>query len=334
MAKKRGNAKWIILSVILLIVIVSAVLVFYFAINKQTSFSFPFINLTKTEKIKPWVDPDIYKAFNMGWTSVGVMVSVNKPEFLDPVLKSLPPEDFKLHSKTFYFYGNITKNGIKRLENDVRVRRIEFNRIGKWSSNNNVSAPYVEPPVNFYYNATIVSVNKCENNKDYLVDGHNATIYQIFTKSGWCAVINYTFDIKDNEIYVNTNISHTNCIHAAVMSNVVSTECLELNMTLPVGEYKVIVNGVLLNNTLKINPTEEEMTYCDKDDDCIIVSGDCCDCTGGGKAGVTNKKYYNFWLDKFEKECKGKRWCPAIMSQDWTCSAEPKCVNGKCTLVK
>lgn len=72
---------------------------------------------------------------------------------------------------------------------------------------------------------------------------------------------------------------------------------------------------------------------CNKDNDCVSVKSDCCGCTAGGSNTAINKDYLDYWNQKLSDECK-EIGCPAVMSDHWTCFAKPKCVNGKCQLVK
>ncbi len=88
-----------------------------------------------------------------------------------------------------------------------------------------------------------------------------------------------------------------------------------------------------LTRIKKCEPTEEELTYCEKDKDCIKVNDGCCSCNMGGKNRTVNLEYSDFWNNKMAEECEGTG-CWAVISNDWTCFAKPKCVNNKCILVK
>lgn len=105
------------------------------------------------------------------------------------------------------------------------------------------------------------------------------------------------------------------------------------------GKYKSpylgsIRSEMIIDQTTQKTPKNEEEIYnCIKNRECIKVDDVCCGCGGAGKERAINRDYYNFWQNKRAKECEG-RGCFAMMSNDWTCFAEPKCVNGKCTLVK
>ncbi|MEM5804253.1 MAG: hypothetical protein QXU82_00150 [Candidatus Aenigmatarchaeota archaeon] len=70
---------------------------------------------------------------------------------------------------------------------------------------------------------------------------------------------------------------------------------------------------------------------CAYDSDCAKVSADCCGCTAGGKAAAINKNLADQWNAKLANECAHMA-CAAVISDDPSCSAEPKCVNYKCEL--
>lgn len=67
--------------------------------------------------------------------------------------------------------------------------------------------------------------------------------------------------------------------------------------------------------------------YCTNDDDCVKVNVGCCNCNMGGTAKAVNKEYYT------PPNCEGIL-CMAVISKDWTCFAEPRCIDNECTLVK
>lgn len=76
--------------------------------------------------------------------------------------------------------------------------------------------------------------------------------------------------------------------------------------------------------------TEEIDFYaCEKDSDCISVKADCCGCTAGGAAISINIKYRQEWNKKLN--CAGIM-CPAVMSDDPSCSQKPKCINNSCIM--
>ncbi len=85
-----------------------------------------------------------------------------------------------------------------------------------------------------------------------------------------------------------------------------------------------------------IEVTDKEMPYyCNTDSDCISVADGCCDCNHGGTAIAINKKYLDYWKEKMLEECDPEETiCMTVISNHWTCFAEPKCVEGECQLVE
>jgi hypothetical protein len=72
---------------------------------------------------------------------------------------------------------------------------------------------------------------------------------------------------------------------------------------------------------------------CAYDRDCVKVSAGCCGCNESGKAIAINKNFADQWNANLTKEC-GQTACIQSISNDPSCSAEPKCVNYKCGLMK
>jgi len=72
---------------------------------------------------------------------------------------------------------------------------------------------------------------------------------------------------------------------------------------------------------------------CNTDSDCIIIKSDCCGCSAGGKADTINKINKGRWEDTWSTKCQGMV-CPAVMSNDWSCTAQPRCILNKCKLVR
>src|SRR5262245_47980806 len=54
---------------------------------------------------------------------------------------------------------------------------------------------------------------------------------------------------------------------------------------------------------------------CKKDEDCVMVSDDCCSCNQGGKARAIPKKQKDAYEKERKKRCKGTE-CIEMMSQD------------------
>lgn len=111
MAKKRNNAKWIILGFL----IVALVL---FALN--------FNKIIPSSKHTVEIDPDIYNQFDNGTEWVRVIVHVSPTQYVDSVISSLPSSEFVLKRKWEFFSGEITKNGLDILKNNPYVIKIEF----------------------------------------------------------------------------------------------------------------------------------------------------------------------------------------------------------------
>ena len=86
---------------------------------------------------------------------------------------------------------------------------------------------------------------------------------------------------------------------------------------------------------LPFKPLEDESIIyeCKEDNECISVSPGCCGCNAGGPAIAINKEYRSYWNNKFLNLCI-RVLCTAVMSNDWTCFAQPKCVEDKCQLIK
>ena len=71
---------------------------------------------------------------------------------------------------------------------------------------------------------------------------------------------------------------------------------------------------------------------CRYDADCVKVKADCCGCTMGGQAATLNKENEAVWTKTVEVKCKNIA-CLQVISNHWTCFADTKCINNKCTLV-
>ncbi|MFQ6010008.1 MAG: hypothetical protein ACE5J7_02715 [Candidatus Aenigmatarchaeota archaeon] len=78
---------------------------------------------------------------------------------------------------------------------------------------------------------------------------------------------------------------------------------------------------------------QEASTYsCVSDSDCVKVDAGCCGCTAGGKATAINKNFVEQWDANLTGSCKDIV-CAMVMSDDPSCFAEPKCVQGECKLM-
>ena len=72
---------------------------------------------------------------------------------------------------------------------------------------------------------------------------------------------------------------------------------------------------------------------CRRADECVKIKADCCGCNAGGTAAAINNERLSKWLSTLETKCQ-EIACPQVISDDWTCKVEPRCVKNKCTLVK
>ena len=72
---------------------------------------------------------------------------------------------------------------------------------------------------------------------------------------------------------------------------------------------------------------------CNIDSDCVIIKSDCCGCTAGGTADTIHKKYKEQWENTVQSKCENIA-CTTVMSNDWSCFAEAKCVRNKCAMVR
>ena len=89
----------------------------------------------------------------------------------------------------------------------------------------------------------------------------------------------------------------------------------------------------MFQNNNQENANIDDEKYCKLDSDCVKVKAGCCGCTSGGKADVVNKESVAAWNLQIEENC-ANIVCLTVISDDWTCFAEPKCVNNKCELIK
>ena len=90
--------------------------------------------------------------------------------------------------------------------------------------------------------------------------------------------------------------------------------------------------GVEVSSPNKLPEVTSSLRTCRNDDECVRVSADCCGCSAGGQALALNEESVAAWEATLKTKC-GPTTCLAVMSDHWTCSAEPKCIKNKCTLV-
>lgn len=90
----------------------------------------------------------------------------------------------------------------------------------------------------------------------------------------------------------------------------------------------------IIDPKIQVMPSDEtQIKECEKDRECIKVDSGCCGCSAGGEATTINRKYHKYWSEKLDRECRNVG-CIAVMSNHWTCFAEPKCINNKCELIE
>ncbi len=78
---------------------------------------------------------------------------------------------------------------------------------------------------------------------------------------------------------------------------------------------------------------DEAHSYCKLDNECVVVRSDVCGCNAGGTNIAINKTFEAEWNSELlERQKTGRITCLAVISDDWTCTAKPKCVNKKCSL--
>jgi hypothetical protein len=70
---------------------------------------------------------------------------------------------------------------------------------------------------------------------------------------------------------------------------------------------------------------------CKADADCVTVAADCCGCSAGGKATAVARSEQAAYEAAQRPRCAALA-CVAMMSNDPSCMAEPRCVLGRCRL--
>lgn len=94
--------------------------------------------------------------------------------------------------------------------------------------------------------------------------------------------------------------------------------------------YNKYLSGI--ESDYKLNISEDELYFCEIDQDCTTVKPSCCGCGSGGTAISINKKYENEWNSYQRQVCMGTA-CASVMSQHITCFSQTKCENNRCTLI-
>jgi len=79
---------------------------------------------------------------------------------------------------------------------------------------------------------------------------------------------------------------------------------------------------------------KDTLRACNKDNDCTMVSVGCCGCSGGGGRMAINKQVEEAWQEKHTAECGDAVVCPAVISDDPTCSpsAKAECRWSRCEI--
>ncbi len=75
----------------------------------------------------------------------------------------------------------------------------------------------------------------------------------------------------------------------------------------------------------------DDVYKCSSDNECVSVQNGCCGCSTNGRNTAINKNYFSYWNSKMQDDCK-EIACMEVISMDWTCFSEPKCINGECRL--
>ena len=94
----------------------------------------------------------------------------------------------------------------------------------------------------------------------------------------------------------------------------------------------LIIIFSFLNGSTNKDPMVEDMILCNINDDCVLVQSRCCGCNAGGEAIAINKKFERIYEINMDLRCVGT-FCAAVISDDPSCLATPKCVNNKCQLI-
>ena len=101
--------------------------------------------------------------------------------------------------------------------------------------------------------------------------------------------------------------------------------------TLAFGGIVVFLVILILLFQVMITTDPPLNNICVIDDDCVAVKADCCECAAGGTQTAINKQD----LDKYNQQIEGRCrdvFCTQVISDHWTCSAEPKCLAGICQM--
>lgn len=129
----------------------------------------------------------------------------------------------------------------------------------------------------------------------------------------------------------DTNVIYINMTNDAYykLNNIIDK--INSNSSIGITIRTVYFNRIIDQEEQKEPSSEEEIYVCKEDRECLLVNNGCCGCGAGGTAISINKDYSNYWNNKLTEGCK-EMGCVAVMSNDWTCFARPRCINNRCGL--
>lgn len=99
-------------------------------------------------------------------------------------------------------------------------------------------------------------------------------------------------------------------------------------------EAKLCPDGAAVSRNPSLNCAFDpcpEKNECAVDSDCVKVAEGCCTCSSGGKARAMPQKEAQQWERNRAAQCK-ETACPAVISNDPSCKATPKCIKKQCVL--
>ena len=91
-----------------------------------------------------------------------------------------------------------------------------------------------------------------------------------------------------------------------------------------------IIAIIFLVYRTNLDSGEIDFFPCDIDNDCTSVANGVCGCTAGGSNIAINEKYISEWAAQFDSQ---QIACLTVMSNHWTCFAQPICIQNKCELI-
>jgi len=93
----------------------------------------------------------------------------------------------------------------------------------------------------------------------------------------------------------------------------------------------VILIVALQMNSPQADVDNSHMSDCLQDSECVLVNANCCGCDNNGTKTAINKYYIGYWNERLYQRC-ANAYCPRVVSEDSTCSAEAKCLKTKCVV--